>query len=138
LRNDNEDAIVKAGADALEQSREIGLTARHAKTADTAVSGMMKALGDPQRIAILRLVHSAELPAGEIANHFRTSRQAVSQSLKVLANAGLIELRQQGTRRLYRIRPEAFADIRSFLDAFWDDRLNRLKSEIEARRPRHG
>ena len=100
----------------------------------------MKALADPQRVAILRLVHSAELPAGEIASHFKTTRQAVSQNLKVLTNAGLIELRQQGTRRFYRIRPEAFEDIRSFLEAFWDDRLSTLKGEIESRkrRRRHG
>lgn len=100
---------------------------------------MMRALGDQQRVAILRLVHSAEMPAGEIAGHFKTTRQAVSQNLKVLTNAGLIELRQEGTRRFYRIRPEAFEDIRSFLEAFWDNRLNTLKDEIESkRRPRHG
>jgi DNA-binding transcriptional ArsR family regulator len=100
---------------------------------------MMKALADPQRVAILRLVHSAELPAGEIASHFKTTRQAVSQNLKILTHAGLIELRLEGTRRLYRIRPEAFADLRVFLEAFWDDRLTTLKGEIETkRRPRHG
>ncbi len=99
----------------------------------------MKALGDPQRLAILRLVHKTELPAGEIAGHFKTTRQAVSQNLRVLTNAGLIELRQEGTRRFYRIRSEAFDDIRSFLDAFWDDRLASLKEEIEMKkRPRHG
>jgi DNA-binding transcriptional ArsR family regulator len=70
-----------------------------AKRTGSQVPEMMKALGDRQRLAILRLVHGAELPAGEIANHFKTSRQAVSQNLKVLTNAGLIELRQEGTRR---------------------------------------
>jgi DNA-binding transcriptional ArsR family regulator len=110
-----------------------------AQKSASQVPDMMKALGDPQRVAILRLVHSAALPAGEIASHFKTTRQAVSQNLKVLTNAGLVELRQEGTRRFYRIRPEAFADIRSFLDAFWDDRLTTLKHEIESkRRPRHG
>jgi len=118
---------------------EMGVTAQRAKKAQPKVSEMMKALGDPQRVAILRLVHSAELPAGEIASHFKTTRQAVSQNLKVLTIAGLIELRQEGTRRYYRIRPEAFDDIRSFLEAFWDNRLNTLKDEIESkRRPRHG
>jgi DNA-binding transcriptional ArsR family regulator len=95
---------------------------------------MMKALSDPKRIAILRLVRNTELPAGEIANHFMTSRQAVSQNLKVLTNAGLIELRQEGTKRFYRIRKEAFESIRSFLDAFWDDRLSLLKETIELER----
>ena len=118
---------------------ESGVTARRANKVPPQVSDMMKALGDPQRVAILRLVHRAELPAGEIAGHFKTTRQAVSQNLKVLTNAGLIELRLEGTRRLYRIRPEAFQSIRSFLEAFWDDRLTTLKGEIESkRRPRHG
>ena len=115
------------------------MAAQRATKAFPQVADMMRALGDPQRVAILRLVHKAELPAGEIASHFKTTRQAVSQNLRVLTNAGLIELRQEGTRRLYRIRPEAFDDIRSFLEAFWDDRLTTLKGEIESkRRPRHG
>lgn len=115
------------------------MAAERAKRARPQVSAMMNALGDPQRVAILRLVHSAELPAGEIASHFKTTRQAVSQNLKVLSNAGLIELRQEGTRRYYRIRPEGFEDIRSFLEAFWDNRLTTLKGAIESRRrSRHG
>jgi DNA-binding transcriptional ArsR family regulator len=115
------------------------LAAQRTRKAVAEVTGMMKALADPQRVAILRLVHSAELPAGEIASHFKATRQAVSQNLKRLTHAGLIELRQEGTRRFYRIRPEAFADLRAFLDAFWDDRLTALKREIETKRkPRHG
>jgi DNA-binding transcriptional ArsR family regulator len=110
------------------------LAALRAKKAVPQVSDMMKALSDPRRVAILRLVREAEMPAGEIASHFRTSRQAVSQNLKILARAGLIGLRQQGTRRFYRIRPEAFESIRSFLEAFWDDRLSLLKETIELRR----
>jgi DNA-binding transcriptional ArsR family regulator len=108
-----------------------------ARNGQARVTEMMRALGDPQRVAILRLVHDAELPAGEIASHFKTTRQAVSQNLRVLANAGLVELRREGTRRLYRVRQEAFDDIRSFLGAFWDDRLDSLKREIESRRRRN-
>lgn len=113
--------------------------AQRVKRAQPQVSAMMNALGDRQRVAILRLVHSAELPAGEIASHFKTTRQAVSQNLKILTNAGLVELRREGTRRYYRIRPEGFEDIRSFLEAFWDNRLTALKGTIESkRRLRHG
>lgn len=115
-------------------SSGICILARAPSRSAPPVSDMMKALGDPQRIAILRLVHKSELPAGEIASHFNTTRQAVSQNLRVLTNAGLIELRQEGTRRFYRIRSEAFQNLRSFLDAFWDDRLSALKNEIEAKR----
>lgn len=105
---------------------------------------MLKALGEPQRIAILRLVHEQELPAGEIARHFRSTRQAVSQHLRLLADAGLLALRRDGTKRLYRVRREAFGELRTFLDVFWNDRLSSLKREVEsgrggkAKRARHG
>ena len=108
--------------------------ARRATSKSLAVPEMMKALGDPRRVAILRLVHKSELPAGKIASHFNTTRQAVSQNLRVLTDAGLIELRQEGTRRFYRVRSEAFENIRTFLEAFWDDRLTMLKSEIKSGR----
>lgn len=92
---------------------------------------MLKALAEPQRIAVLRLVHAQELPAGEIAAHFKTSRQAISQHLKLMTDAGLLELRRDGTRRLYRIRQQAFGDLRTFLDIFWSGSLQRLKRRVE-------
>lgn len=95
---------------------------------------MLKALAEPQRIAVLRLVHAQELPAGEIAAHFKTSRQAISQHLKLMTDAGLLELRRDGTRRLYRIRQQAFGDLRTFLDIFWGDSLQKLKRRVEGDR----
>lgn len=92
---------------------------------------VLKALAEPQRVAILRLVHAQELPAGEIAKRFSSTRQAVSQHLRLLTDAGLLEERREGTRRLYRLRPEAFAQLRDFLGTFWDERLGSLKREVE-------
>jgi DNA-binding transcriptional ArsR family regulator len=92
---------------------------------------VLKALGEAQRIAILRLVLERELPAGEIADYFKTTRQAVSQHLKLLTNAGLLELRRDGTKRLYRVHKEAFGELRTFLEVFWADRLSTLKRNIE-------
>jgi len=92
---------------------------------------LFKALAEPRRVAIVRLVHAQELPAGEIAKNFRTTRQAISQHLTVLACAGLLEVRREGTKRLYRIRREAFGELRAFLDIFWDDRLAALKRAVE-------
>ena len=83
-------------------------------------------------MAILRLVSSRELRAGEISRHFRATRPAISQHLRVLVRAGLLTERRQGTRRLYRIRPQGFARLRDFLDSFWDERLDKLKTEAEA------
>ena len=95
---------------------------------------LFKALAEPRRVAIVRLVHSRELPAGEIAKRFRTTRQAISQHLNVLSAAGILGVRRDGTRRLYRVRTEAFGELRSFLDIFWDDRLSVLKRTVEGAR----
>jgi DNA-binding transcriptional ArsR family regulator len=98
------------------------------------IHDLLRALAEPQRVAILRLVHAHELPAGEIAKRFASTRQAVSQHLRLLTDAGLLELRRDGTRRLYRVRREAFDELREFLGAFWDDQLSSLKREVEHER----
>ncbi len=91
----------------------------------------LKAIGEPHRREILRLVWDAELSAGEIASHFEVTRPAVSQHLSVLKEAGLVSERRDGTRRLYRARPERLEDLKTFLDEFWGDRLAALKHEVE-------
>jgi len=93
---------------------------------------VLRALAEPQRVAILKLVHDAELPAGEIANRFSTSRQAVSQHLRLLTNLGLLNERREGNRRLYRVKREAFGELRTFLEVFWDNSLSSLKRRVEA------
>lgn len=92
----------------------------------------LKAIAEPRRRQILNLVRDAELSAGEIAAHFEVTRPAISQHLGVLKEAGLVAERRAGTRRLYKARPEGFDDLRTFLEAFWDVRLQRLKREVEA------
>ncbi len=97
-----------------------------------AVDGALRAVADPTRRTILRLVRDRELPAGAIAGHFPAmSRPAVSQHLRVLADAGLVEVRPEGNRRLYRWRPDGFRDAAAFLDAMWGEGLARLKAEAE-------
>jgi DNA-binding transcriptional ArsR family regulator len=92
----------------------------------------LRAVADPTRRAILRLVRDDELPAGEIARHFPSmSRPAVSQHLRVLADAGLVDVRPDGNRRLYRWRREGLRDAATFLEEMWSDRLARLKSAAE-------
>ena len=91
----------------------------------------MRALAEPHRREILRLVSDRELPAGRIAEHFDVTGPAVSQHLRVLKEAGLVTERREGTRRLYRARPEGLMELRAFLESFWDDRLAVLKQEAE-------
>jgi DNA-binding transcriptional ArsR family regulator len=91
----------------------------------------LRALSDPGRRRILTLVRDEEHSAGEIAAEFTVSWPAVSQHLRVLKEAGLVTERREGTRRLYRARPEGLEDVRAFLDEFWDDKLENLKREVE-------
>ena len=92
---------------------------------------VIQAISEPRRREILRLVRDQELAAGEIAGHFEVTRPAISQHLTVLKNAGLVSERREGTRRLYRARPEGLAQLRSFLDGFWEEGLERLKVAAE-------
>ena len=91
-----------------------------------------RALAEPRRREILRLVRHEEMSAGVIASHFDVSRPAISQHLGVLKDAGLLDERRDGTRRLYRIRSEGFEELRRFLDEFWGEGLARLKFAAEA------
>ena len=99
---------------------------------------VLRALADPHRRAIIRLVRDAELPAGQIATNFELTQQAVSQHLMVLKRAGLLDERREGTRRLYRFRHDSLEPVRDLLDEFWPDALERLKTTVERDHPRRG
>ena len=103
-----------------------------------AVEQTLRAIAEPSRRKILRLVQNNELPAGEIASHFEITRPAISQHLRILKNAGLVTERREGTKRLYRARPEGLEEIREFLNDFWQGRLQLLANaaETEERRKR--
>ncbi len=93
---------------------------------------VLQAIAEPRRREILRLLRSTERSSGDIATHFEVTRPAISQHLQVLAAAGLVTVQRKGTQRLYRACPEGFAELRSFLDGFWDEHLQILKQEAEA------
>ena len=101
----------------------------HMATASGRV--VLRAIAEPRRRAILRLVLDQERSAGAIAAEFEVTREAISQHLRVLRDAGLLSERRAGTRRLYRARPEGLAELMSFLEGFWDERLAALKREAE-------
>ena len=98
----------------------------------------LRAIAEPHRREILRLVAENELAAGEIAAHFDMSRPAVSQHLRVLVDAGLLEQRRQSTRIIYRARPEGLAELRAYLDDFWATGLRRLRMAVERDTARTG
>ncbi len=104
----------------------------------TSTDAVLRALADPNRRQIIRLIQDTELPAGQIATHFTLTQQAVSQHLTVLKRAGLLDERRDGTRRLYRFQPAALEPVRAMLDEFWPDALERLKRVVERDHPKEG
>jgi DNA-binding transcriptional ArsR family regulator len=96
------------------------------------VQNVLKALAEPRRQEILKLVSDRELASGEIAAHFgEVSRPAISQHLQVLKAAGLLYERREGTKHFYQARPEGLAELRSFLQEFWTGALDRLVEAAE-------
>ena len=93
----------------------------------------LKALAEPRRREILRLVAHDELAAGEIAAAFDVSRTAVSQHLTVLKDAELLDERRDGTRRLYRARPDGLASLRTYLDDMWASSLDLARRLAEGK-----
>ena len=98
----------------------------------------LRAIAEPRRRRILELVGARELSAGEIASHFEVTRPAISQHLGVLKEAGLVDERRNGTQRLYRARPQGLAELKAFLDGFWDEKLEALQREAERKEQQHG
>ena len=92
---------------------------------------VFEAVAQPKRREILRLLADRELSAGEVASRFAVTQPAISQHLRVLKQAGLVEERRDGTRRLYSVRPEGLADLHSFLADVLPGRLQRLKQAAE-------
>jgi DNA-binding transcriptional ArsR family regulator len=92
----------------------------------------MAALAHPTRRAVFERLRHGPVPVGEIAAELPVTRPAVSQHLRVLKDAGLVTEQRQGTRRLYRVRPEGLAELRAYLDTFWGDVLARFEASIAA------
>jgi DNA-binding transcriptional ArsR family regulator len=94
----------------------------------------MDALGDPTRRAILERLRDGSRAVGEIAGGLPVSRPAVSQHLRVLKDAGLVRDRRDGTRRIYELDPRGLAELRAYLEGFWQTGLAGFKAAAEERR----
>jgi DNA-binding transcriptional ArsR family regulator len=91
----------------------------------------LHAIAEPRRREILKLVRDRPRSVNEIAGHFDVTQQAVSQHLKVLREAGLVEVLPRGQRRLYLVRPEGLESIREVLEELWPAKLQALKRAVE-------
>ena len=94
----------------------------------------LQVLAEPRRLAILELLRDGERPVGELVDRLRVSQPAVSKHLRVLKEAGLVEARPEGQRRLYRIRPDPLAELDEWLGAYrqlWTAHLDRLEDHLD-------
>ena len=91
----------------------------------------LQALSNETRSKIVDLVREREMTAGAIARHFKLTRPGVSQHIGILRDAGLLDERRVGTKRLYTINGENFGELVEYVDTFWRSRLRRLKQSAE-------
>jgi len=91
----------------------------------------LAALADPTRRAIFERLAGGPRAVGELARELPVSRPAVSQHLKVLRDAGLVSDRPAGNRRIYQVDPDGVAELRAYLDRFWNRALMAFKASVE-------
>lgn len=96
-----------------------------------AYGNALAVLADPTRRKVFERLRAGPRAVNALAAGLPVSRPAVSQHLKVLKDAGLVEERSEGVRRIYSIRREALAELRAWLDSFWDDALEAFRVEAE-------
>ena len=98
----------------------------------------LRAITNPRRREILRLVWKDELTSGDIASRFDISWPAISQNLRVLEDAGLVDVRREGTTRYFRANHKRLGPLKNLLVTMWRDDLDRLAglAERESERPR--
>jgi DNA-binding transcriptional ArsR family regulator len=99
------------------------------------VTSTFEVLAEPQRRRILDLLREGERPVGALVERLTLSQPAVSKHLRVLKNAGLVEVRQDAQRRWYRLRPEPLAEIDAWLAPYrrlWAARLDALERHLDA------
>ena len=96
----------------------------------------LECLSDSTRRAVFEKLRAGPSSVGVLAKGLPVSRPAVSQHLRALKGAGLVKDRPEGTRRVYYIDPEGLGELRRWLDEFWDEALQSLKKEVEAKHER--
>ncbi|GEL77527.1 ArsR/SmtB family transcription factor [Tenuibacillus multivorans] len=87
------------------------------------------ALAEPNRLDIVDLLLEEPLPVGEIADKLKLNQPQTSKHLRVLSEAGLVEVQPIANRRIYKLRPEPFQELDSWLDSYrrmWEARMDRL------------
>ena len=91
----------------------------------------LEILADPTRRTIVDRLRSGPRAVGELAQGLAVSRPAVSKHLRLMREAGVVRMTEDGTRNLYSLDLRAIEQVRTYLDGFWDDALARFRAEAE-------
>nr|WP_144924940.1 metalloregulator ArsR/SmtB family transcription factor [Paenibacillus bovis] len=92
------------------------------------------ALAEPNRLHIVELLLKEPLPVGEIADRLHLNQPQTSKHLRVLTEAGIVEVQPQANRRIYKLRPEPFQELDKWLDSYrsiWEARMDRLEDYLD-------
>ena len=103
-----------------------------------SVAAVMEALAEPNRRRIIELLRDGELSVSDLVRGTGLAQPAVSKHLKVLKEAGLVDVRREAQRRLYRIRPHPLAELDAWLEPYrrlWNERLDLLERHLKERPP---
>ena len=98
-----------------------------------AVNQLLLALGDESRRTLLEILRTHPATAGDLAEALPIARPGVSRHLRVLREAGLVEVESRAQQRIYRLRPEPLAELDSWLERYrviWEQRLGALHTEV--------
>lgn len=100
-------------------------------------STLFQALADPARLRIVEMMQRGECAVGDIVEQMDIHQSGVSRHLRILSEAGIVQMRPQGQRRIYSLRPEPFEQIDAWVAGYrrlWESRLDRFGAALERRR----
>jgi DNA-binding transcriptional ArsR family regulator len=92
----------------------------------------LQVLADPTRQALVERLGAGPLPVGKLAAGLPVSRPAVSKHLRLMRDAGVVRMTEDGTRNVYELDLQTLDEVRRYLDRFWDASLKRFKKTAEA------
>jgi DNA-binding transcriptional ArsR family regulator len=102
---------------------------------------VLQTLADPSRFRIVELLRGGERSVNDIVEKVDIDQSGVSRHLRILEKSGFVQLRPEGSKRIYSLRPDRFREIDTWLDSYralWEKRLDRFAAELERRKKKRG
>ena len=102
---------------------------------------VLQTLADPSRFRIVELLRGGERSVNDIVEKVDIDQSGVSRHLRILEKSGFVQLRSEGSKRIYSLRPDRFREIDTWLDSYralWEKRLDRFAAELERRKKKRG